>query len=159
MKLIGFWQEHDGDKILKDYLCEPHNPPEVFPDAKEVDMLVKYLDNGDSILSMTLGLRDGDKSIGAYHIRSDGEWIWPSHFSYYLKNGDYRFLTKEFVNHVALNSRLPGWKFNLMQIAKRYISRVFRRNSLPDRKLTQEQRIDVERYLLDILNIRRNIRR
>ncbi|MEZ5017577.1 MAG: hypothetical protein R2800_11035 [Flavipsychrobacter sp.] len=86
-----------------------HTSTEMFLNNSEVDIVIEYLNNGVPLLSLTLWLMDGDKNIGPYRILSDSEWIWPSHFSYYINNSDYRFLNKEFVTHVLHKNRFSDY--------------------------------------------------
>jgi len=127
MKVIGFRSDKDGKIIHGNYISESSISAEIFLPANELDEIVEYLNNGIPLLSLTLWLMDGNKNIGPYRILTDGEWIWPSHFSYFVKNGDYR-LTKKFVSHIEANKFLV-------------------------RKLTDKQLININSHLRDMLNI------
>ncbi|MGN6493387.1 MAG: hypothetical protein ACTHLE_15405 [Agriterribacter sp.] len=82
MKLIGFKNQYDT--IFTNSLPQScKNFIEI--DKKEVDTIVYYLDNSTLILSKTWGLFDDDRYIGPYMLLSDGEWLWPSYYSFFVK--------------------------------------------------------------------------
>ena len=50
------------------------------------------------ILSKTLALFDNAKYIGPYMIFSDGEWLWPSYFAYYVNKE--KQINTDFLNYL-----------------------------------------------------------
>jgi hypothetical protein len=88
MNTIGFTKEIDDKIIEEKFLDKPENYGRLNLNDSEKIQLIDYLNNSEVIFSITLGLMDNETYIGAYRILTDGGWLWPSHFSYYLnKNG------------------------------------------------------------------------
>ncbi|MFT3822672.1 MAG: hypothetical protein QM731_02085 [Chitinophagaceae bacterium] len=97
MQIVGFTKEKDKNIVKAKYLEDISLLNKGYIKEFEKEQVINYIEKGKSIYFLTLSLLDGDKYIGPYMILSDGVWLWPSHFSHYLKklnfsNLDFRFL-------------------------------------------------------------------
>jgi hypothetical protein len=100
MKTIGFIKEHDSGTIKEEYLDKPSDFDFSFITEREKKKITNYLNNAETIWAFLRALSDGDNYIGPYTFLSDGEWIWPSHFAYYLNKFDFSSMTDDFLNHI-----------------------------------------------------------
>ncbi|MBI1184786.1 hypothetical protein GC194_10965 [bacterium] len=106
MKTIGFRKEHDARIIIDEYIDKVSAGSVIIDDNERVK-IIKYLEKGVMIFSMTLWLTDGATNIGPYIIYTDGVWIWPSHFVYYIRKGDYGNLNQDFVSYMREVDYIP----------------------------------------------------
>lgn len=94
MKAIGFFKNHNPDILCAGDIV--FNPQVNSRDT--LDGVIAYLQKGTIITAFTLSLFDTDgEFIGPYMIFSDGEWIWPSYYSFYLRKFNSLFIPPEFV--------------------------------------------------------------
>lgn len=99
MKVIGFIKENDKNVVKEKYLDGSSEYSNVtFINEKERNEIIKYLNSADKIFSITLALFIDENYIGPYSILSDGEWIWPSYFSYNLIKMEY--VNSNFLAHL-----------------------------------------------------------
>jgi hypothetical protein len=105
MKMIGFRMEYDKALMNSRYIFETSDKDASFITKAEKDMLVEYLEKSDIVFSKTLALFDGENYIAPYMIFSDGEWIWPSYFSYNVARQDY--INSSFLFHVQIRNYKP----------------------------------------------------
>lgn len=99
MRTVGFRKDKDSKIILPEFLTIP-DISEIYLDNHQKEKLISYLELSDHVWAITLTVEDGEKVIGPYMIHTDGEWGWPSHLAYYVQNGDFRYLNKDFLNHI-----------------------------------------------------------
>jgi hypothetical protein len=87
-----------------------------------MDGILKYLESGIYIYGMTLAIQDSDgKYISPYIVYSDGEWMWPAYFSYYIKSGNVKTIPTEFLVHIRQNNfEVPKISLAKEQEAKNY---------------------------------------
>lgn len=100
MKTIGFIEKHDSNTIKEEYLDKPSDFDFSTITETEKEKIITYLNKAEMVMAFTLALYDGDKYIGPYSLHSDGEWIWPSHFAYYLNKFNFSSMTDDFLNHM-----------------------------------------------------------
>ena len=98
--MIGFKKEYEKVLINSNYIYEKNNNSFSFVTDEEMGMVIQFLEESDMIFSKTLAVFDGENYIGPYMIFSDGEWIWPSYFLYYLAkqkrvNSDFLFHVRQ----------------------------------------------------------------
>lgn len=101
MKFIGFLKQHTPEVLCAKRLDEMLNMGKIDKDI--FNIIVDYLDQGTMVFKFLLGLFDNDgEYIGPYIIYSDGEWVWPSYFRFYIEK--YKvFPSSDFIDYV--NSR------------------------------------------------------
>jgi hypothetical protein len=85
MKLTGFNLEIDTSVITKEHLLLQLPIETIDVTYEEKIKVANYIKNADNIMHLLLPLTDGENHVGFYSIQSDGEWIWPSHLSYYFQ--------------------------------------------------------------------------
>jgi len=102
MKIIGFSKVHDKVLSLSKFLFKTNDRASCFLRKEEHQLLIQYLIKSDMIFSKTLAIFDGINYIAPYMIFSDGEWIWPSYYSYNLIKED--FINSDFLSHVKQKS-------------------------------------------------------
>ena len=89
MKAIGFLKKMEEGVIGQalEYGKFDKNMVDVPP--SDVEKVLSYLKQGKMIFSMTYGMED-DKGryVGPYAVYTDGEWIWPGYYSYYVGSKD-----------------------------------------------------------------------
>ena len=129
MRTIGFSKENDKRVVKEEYLDQESSYSTYDIKKEELEGIIAYLDNADSVFSITLAVFIDGNYIGPYQILADGDWIWPNYFKYnLLKTGRMR---NDFYNH------LKQKKFKI-------------------RSLTPEQKKQITVTLeRDVLNIRR----
>jgi hypothetical protein len=77
--------------------------------AKAAAPLVEYLSNAPVLLftrGVVRDLLEPDTVIGPPHIRTDGEWCWPSDLAYYVGKYNCR-LPEEFASHMKARNWHP----------------------------------------------------
>lgn len=99
MRTIGFRKEKDA-KVVKEKYYEDINlsSAQLINGEQEKNKIIEYLNKSDHIFAITLALYDKEYYIGPYMIFSDGVWLWPSYFAYYLTAQAY--LNEDFLNHL-----------------------------------------------------------
>ena len=134
MQAIGFFEKHDtpikADKYddLSGVLLN-----NLSNDEKE--LLAYYLKNCTILMAFIREIFDGNIYIAPYIIYSDGEWIWPSHYFYYLNKGA-MLLNTDFLNylrsiHFQSKKLLPSEKLEV----DKYIAFEMLRNMPKDIKI------------------------
>jgi hypothetical protein len=103
MKTIGFNKEHDVDVIQEEFLSNRKEFNSILINEPEKQRIFDYLNNVERVFGITFALYDNENYIGSYMLFSDGEWIWTSHFAYYLKKLNFSIMTNEFLNHLREN--------------------------------------------------------
>lgn len=121
MKTIGFTNKRDEVIIRNKYLDMPLLLNGNTLDEVEKKNVIKYLNGHESVFSITWALFDGEKYIGPYMIFTDGEWLWPSHFSYYLFKNNFHHFNEDFLNHL----RTKKFEINSLTEIKKKEATVF----------------------------------
>ena len=100
MKYVGFIKELDNVSFAKDF-------KNYFTSANRDNLdILKYLDKGISFggwMSYVSEVEDIDISIAPFEYFTDGEWIWPVYFPYYLKKYKNFYIPIEFIEYLARN--------------------------------------------------------
>jgi hypothetical protein len=102
MKTVGFLNVHEKS-ILGNVIGYDVNHP---LDIDEMDRkkILQYLSAGTYIFGMTLSLQDSEKNIiGPYEIYTDGQWLWPKYYSYYISKKIINSIPEEFF--IAMKGR------------------------------------------------------
>lgn len=121
MKFTGFRQAVD-DGVLSDLVYKDLGEAEIQLDAIEIQSVVSYLENGTPAFGFTLTLMDGDKIIGGYEFRTDGEWVWPSYFEYFLQKDEVKLMSKPFWEKIRLsNGKCPKIDETIFNMARREV--------------------------------------
>lgn len=100
MKAAGFRKDHDFDIIKADFIDNNDGDNLVEINEIEKEKVIKYLEKGERIFSITLFLFDNNAAIGPYYISTDGKWFWPSHLIYYLNKNSIISLPNEFIKYI-----------------------------------------------------------
>ncbi|MDR0194862.1 MAG: hypothetical protein LBI73_07035 [Myroides sp.] len=106
MNVVGFLTIHDrgyqGSSDLNDLINEVQNKNE------NIERVISYLDSGYDFTGVPLMLYDDDDipMFGLSYL-TDGKWIWPNYYSYYLKKYPFIKLNKEFVNYIEAMNYIP----------------------------------------------------
>ena len=99
MKLVGFIKEYNGIEGTKNY-ADFLSSEELNEDLS--NKILEYLYNGISILEWMGGIHDHISgsviSFNSYY--TDGEWVWPEYFCYYLRNCSTTYLDTEFLTYL-----------------------------------------------------------
>lgn len=99
MKFIGFIKQYNNITEAQDYKT-------VFSDAennKEITAkTITYLNNGVVILAWmnTLKSLDNDELIAPNCYYTDGSYVWPAYFAYYLKKYHNYKIDNDFLEHL-----------------------------------------------------------
>ena len=98
MKMIGFRERFERVLMRSEYFYAS-DPANALPiSTEERQAVINYLESSDRVFSMTLAQFDGEYYIGPYMLFSDGEWIWPSYFSYFISKGEP--IDRSFLQHL-----------------------------------------------------------
>jgi hypothetical protein len=94
---VGFWCEHSGDKLpsVLSASVQPIAPP-------ELEQIEGYLaDSPICVSSPGIAFSAFDKTTvaGTNSIRTDGIWVWPDTFSYYVRQHGVA-LPADFLKHI-----------------------------------------------------------
>ncbi|OMP75975.1 MULTISPECIES: hypothetical protein [unclassified Chitinophaga] len=117
MNAVGFLQIHDPhiacsrkiNSLFSDSLL----------DKEKLFEICNYLESGVSIVRYISNLYDEDgELIGPNIIYTDGLWIWPSYYSFYLKKYPQILIPDDLQFHIGLNA---GKIFIISKGEKRYI--------------------------------------
>jgi len=129
MNIIGFLKNHDLEtRCSQDIILSAKN---INPD-NELDLVISYLKKWSILIACTLWLTDIDgEDIGEYIIYTDGEWIWPSYYSFYLRKYNSIKIPDEFINYIkrggkegALTSAEKGYaEYFLIDLLKIKVTR------------------------------------
>jgi hypothetical protein len=115
MKLIGFKEKYDSTLLLSKSAKISEDKPQTLLSDNEIGLISGYLENSEMIFSKTYALYDNEQFIGPYMIFSDGNWIWPSYFSHFLKSD--KEIDEEFAHHV----REVGYRSDKLSTEKKRI--------------------------------------
>ncbi|TWF40341.1 hypothetical protein FHW36_10423 [Chitinophaga polysaccharea] len=102
MNVVGFLQVHDPhiacSKDIDDLFSDS------FLNKERLSEICNYLENGVSIVRYISSLYDTDgELIGPNIIYTDGLWVWPSYYSFYLKKYPQILIPEELQSHISLN--------------------------------------------------------
>lgn len=102
MKFIGFIKEQDRNigtsKPLEEMFVSNDN------DIFLVDKVIDYLNSGVFVTGVMSFIYDDEQQpIGNLDYFTDGEFIWPIYYPYYLKKYKNFFLDPIFVAHLHIN--------------------------------------------------------
>lgn len=120
MKVIGFLKNYNPElhcsRDLTDLFAST-----VVEDQKQ-SVVIEYLNNnGSPIVSFISDIyTDQGELIGPYIIYSDGKWIWPSYYSFYLKKYPQIYVPEEFRLYINDTGRVRK-RMELTQIEKQYV--------------------------------------
>ncbi|WP_151087957.1 hypothetical protein [Hymenobacter baengnokdamensis] len=104
MKLIGFIKQHDAILDAVDFLdfkkASEHNPK--FIASSKLHLSRIYFRNCPIVFGWMNYFKDLDTGeiIEPQSYYSDGEWIWPSYFMYYLNKFNSWGLYQDFFNSI-----------------------------------------------------------
>lgn len=105
MKYFGFIREHNfikeavPFKVLRDSNID-------FDDPETFDKVIEYLYNGQLVIAFMGRFQDIEtKEYADFDsYLTDGEWVWPSYYPYYIKNHKTLFIEPEFYQHIIDNN-------------------------------------------------------
>lgn len=105
MKTVGFLTLHDGtykgSLNLKDLINNN------LDNNSKLEKIINYLESGYEFTGVPLMLHDdqNEAMFGLAYL-TDGEWIWPNYFPYYLKKYPNMSIDNEFINFIEQNNFL-----------------------------------------------------
>ena len=103
MKTIGFLTLHDHCEEAQD-LNDLIKSTRVYT---YLDKIIEYLKLGHDFADTQLLLDDDEgKPMFGLGYQTDGEWIWPNYFPYYLKKYPNYEIDKEFIEYLNEKSFL-----------------------------------------------------
>lgn len=100
MKYIGFIKEHDEKMSEAIHFNEIINSAD--EQADSIKKIVNYLDKGVLLFGWMGFVYDleNEKPIKPDSYYTDGEWIWPVYFPYYLKKYPKFPVNKDFIDYL-----------------------------------------------------------
>jgi hypothetical protein len=104
MKYLGFIKEHNN--IIEAVFYNELIDGEDYLDQKSLEIVIQYLSNGVIVLGWMnyfVDLKTKDL-IAPNSFYTDGEYIWPSYLSYYLKKHPNLKIDKSFLNFILFKS-------------------------------------------------------
>lgn len=102
MKLIGFIKEHDNLEEAQEYAIIQDSS---FTNQELVEKVITYLNNGVLLfgwMGYCMDLEDGSL-ISPHSYYTDGYYVWPSYFPYYLKKHSNYMIDDEFLLYLSKN--------------------------------------------------------
>ncbi|MBS1506506.1 MAG: hypothetical protein JSS79_07670 [Bacteroidetes bacterium] len=119
MKKIGFLTEKMEVVIVTkniDTTTTTHSP-------ELITKICEYLSAGKEVISyMHISIDENSNAIGPYCIMTDGVWIWPSYFSYFLKRYPDLKVESEFIDFIK-NNNFKIKQFDLKAVVEEYLKR------------------------------------
>ncbi len=101
MKIIGLLEEHDSDSFCTRTLNERLSGSTSIVSVKEKQMLINYLNRGVPVMKLLSFLIDVDgEHIGPHVLYTDGIWLWPGYYSFYIQKYAQLSVSEEFIKHV-----------------------------------------------------------
>jgi hypothetical protein len=99
MKLVGFIKEHDetlSSILFKEVLGINNNDPEL------INKILEYLSKGTLIMAWMGYFNDleTNEHVSPHGYYSDGTWLWPTYFPYYLRKYSHYNLDMNFVKYL-----------------------------------------------------------
>ncbi len=99
MRLIGFIKEHNNieEAVAFSDIKDTDN------NYQEITKIIDYLNDGILVLGWMgyfTDIEDREVLISPDSYYTDGVYIWPKYFPYYLKKYPNMFIAKEFENHI-----------------------------------------------------------
>jgi hypothetical protein len=124
MKLqrVGFLKELNNNNVLVDRAKDLTGKPIDFSLKAQI---IDYLDSGRGVMTyMSIAMDEAGNLIKPYKILTDGEWIWPSYFSYFLEKYPDLNIDAGFFEHMRRNNyRIkPLSAAELLEITNYYIA-------------------------------------
>ena len=105
MRMAGFIKDMEDGILGESIDYDSLNLDTVAIGHSAVDKVLDYLQKGKMVFAMPLALEDTDGSyIGPYTICTDGEWIWPGYYSYYIKTNKVGEIPKDLLDRMAGNN-------------------------------------------------------
>jgi hypothetical protein len=111
MKYVGFIKEHDktiDNAIPYNEITHLPNPPKgIIKKVRqylEIKKVIRYLKKGVMLTGATgsvESLENNGEEIASWGFYTDGEWIWPEYFVYYLKKYPNFPIDKDFMNYLS----------------------------------------------------------
>lgn len=107
MKVVGFNTFHDpdlncSDKILVELLAVSEANSSTLSIRETI---FSYLSKGHTLFKYVSPVYDIDgECIGPNIIYTDGIWVWPSYYLYYLRKHDATKIPVIFIDHIKLNN-------------------------------------------------------
>jgi hypothetical protein len=104
MNVIGFIKDHDPhvkcSKEIKNLFSD-----KVISKERLLE-ITAYLKNGISIVRFISDVYDTDgEHIGPNIIYTDGLWVWPSYYTFYLNKYPQILIPEKLQSHIDLNNR------------------------------------------------------
>ncbi|RFM33186.1 hypothetical protein [Chitinophaga silvisoli] len=117
MNAVGFLQIHDPHIACSREISSLFS--DSFLDKEKLSEICNYLESGVSIVRYISNLYDeGGELIGPNVIYTDGIWIWPSYYSFYLKKYPQILIPDDLQFHIGLNA---GKLLSISKSEKTYI--------------------------------------
>ena len=106
MKLLGFIKEHNNIDEAQEYVSVIAENTNIQDAA--IEIIIDYLNSGVLLLAWMgyfIDLED-NSLISPDSYFTDGVYIWPAYFPYYLKKHQSYLIDKEFLSHISKNDYL-----------------------------------------------------
>jgi len=127
MNIVGFISEHESISRpnLGIPLKELFNGLEITP--SKLSKIIDYLQNAKCLISKTLFFFDTENNpIGSYIIYTDGKWLWPSYYVYYMKMKSRILIPNDFIKNIESNNFInPILTDEEVHNAELYYMRIF----------------------------------
>ena len=117
MKYIGFIKEEDKNiptaKALKEMFLEVNNDPKILKNV------VAYLKNGIFLSGVMSFIYDDEKlPIGSLAYFTDGQFVWPVYYPYYLEKYKNFIIDQDLLQHCVSNN------FKISSLSKERLSKI-----------------------------------
>jgi len=124
MKVVGFIKELDNfawSSPLQNQITEMANSADL------IERLISYVEKGRLVMGWMGYFIDleTNEHIAPHAYLSDGTWIWPSYYAYYLRKYRNLKLDEEFIRYLeARNSNAPEEVFDEMELQRKLIEKM-----------------------------------
>jgi hypothetical protein len=135
MKTTGFLVAHE-QKILGEAITYLDSEDGVTIDERNLASILRYLEAGKIIFAMTLSIQDkaGD-IIAPYEVYTDGEWVWPRYYSYYIEKKEIISISLAFLRKMeSIDFSIPKVSIEQLSEAQIFFESILIKNNLGFKK-------------------------
>jgi hypothetical protein len=125
MRYIGFLKEYGNIKESQTFSEAVEKG--IVNDSLVIEKIVNYLDKGTVFFGWMHYFEDlqTKKPVAPHMYYTDGEWIWPSYFSYYLKKYPNYFISTEFIEYLTqIDFKIPNKVIDKNKIEKEFVTKL-----------------------------------
>ncbi|WP_128330791.1 hypothetical protein [Apibacter sp. HY039] len=145
MKYIGFIKEFDDVIFAKEFKdCVTH----IYRDNTGI---IKYLEKGTYFggwMEAVTEVENDDIFVSNLEYFTDGEWVWPAYYSYYLKKYQNFYVSPKFLEHINKNKekQINLTEKELLNMEKMFFIEYKKEEFIENDTLSKQLKTELETY-------------